>query len=331
VYLLLHDPYREVLNHAPTRPLDYDYLLALTPMAQRFYELVSVKIFTALKYGQPTASLGYAEYCLFAPQQRYHTYEQVKKQMYKVHRPHLEAGYLAQVRYDATRDAVGQPDWLMHYQPGPKAAAEFTACTRQHGAAARTRAEPRPEESRRVALIPAAPPLEQAHALVAHFYRQFHGLERVTPHPKELAHAREIITAHGYDRAHYLVQFSHQAATATRYTPQTFGGILHYTPHAMAAYEHQRRPAMTAPAARETALRDQYEAARQERLARLRAALPQAERVTLEHQARTRLVAEGTPGFALGLGIRVAVDDALEVRAGLPAFDVWCQQQEADQ
>ena len=41
VYLLLSEPYREVLNHAPVRPLDYAYLKALTPTAQRFYELLS--------------------------------------------------------------------------------------------------------------------------------------------------------------------------------------------------------------------------------------------------------------------------------------------------
>ena len=31
VYLVLSEPYREVLNHAPVRPLDYAYLKALTP------------------------------------------------------------------------------------------------------------------------------------------------------------------------------------------------------------------------------------------------------------------------------------------------------------
>jgi hypothetical protein len=31
IYLVLSDPYQEVLNHAPVRPLDYGYLKALTP------------------------------------------------------------------------------------------------------------------------------------------------------------------------------------------------------------------------------------------------------------------------------------------------------------
>ena len=32
VYLILNDPYREVLNNAPTRPLDYDYLKTAYPL-----------------------------------------------------------------------------------------------------------------------------------------------------------------------------------------------------------------------------------------------------------------------------------------------------------
>src|SRR5262249_32544385 len=136
VYLILDELYRRVLNHVPVRPLDYDYLKALPPMAQRSYDLVSFKLFAALKHSRPTAKLGYTEYCLFAPQQRYVTYDQVKKQMYKVHRPHLASGYFVKVQYEATMDEDGRPDWLMHYTPGLKARTEYTAFMRQPGAEA---------------------------------------------------------------------------------------------------------------------------------------------------------------------------------------------------
>ena len=46
--------------------------------------------------------------------------------MYKVHQPHLASGYLDKVRYDATTGADGQPDWLLHYTPGPRAHTEYT-------------------------------------------------------------------------------------------------------------------------------------------------------------------------------------------------------------
>ena len=94
VYLVLNEPYWEVLNSAPTRPLDYDYLKALTPAAQRCYEILSYKLFAALKYQYPHAKLLYSEYCIFSAQQRYADYPHVKKQMYKVHKPHLASGYL---------------------------------------------------------------------------------------------------------------------------------------------------------------------------------------------------------------------------------------------
>jgi len=44
---------------------------------------------------------------------------------------------------------------------------------------------------------------------------------------------------------------------------------------------------------------------------------------------RTRLEAEKTPAFALGLAVRMAVDEVLEARAALPCFEVWRQSQEA--
>ncbi|HSX79873.1 MAG TPA: hypothetical protein VLQ80_15030, partial [Candidatus Saccharimonadia bacterium] len=112
-------------NNAPTRPLDYEYLKALAPAAQRFYEIISFKIFAAIKYRHATAKISYSEYCTYSAQQRYYDYDHVKKQMYKVHRPHLKAGYVKKVECDAARDPDGKPDWILFYTPGPKAPAEF--------------------------------------------------------------------------------------------------------------------------------------------------------------------------------------------------------------
>ena len=51
VYLVLDQNYWEVLNNAPDRPLDYAYLKALSPSAQRFYEIISYRMFTASSMG----------------------------------------------------------------------------------------------------------------------------------------------------------------------------------------------------------------------------------------------------------------------------------------
>ncbi len=127
VHLVLHEPYLEVLNNARLRPLNYDYLRELAPAAQRFYELISYRIYAALRYNRPTARLSYSDLTTFAPFQRYFDYDHFKKQMYKIHRPHLTSGYLAKVVYQDTLDHQSRPDWILIYSPGPKAQAEFQA------------------------------------------------------------------------------------------------------------------------------------------------------------------------------------------------------------
>lgn len=129
VYLLLNEPYWQVIDAALTRPLDYDYLRSLPPAAQRFYEIVSYQIYGALFYKNERARLRYSEYCMLSTATRYFTFDQVKKQMFKIHRHHLESGYLAKASYEQTTDDQGQPDWWMYYVPGPNASREYQQFT----------------------------------------------------------------------------------------------------------------------------------------------------------------------------------------------------------
>lgn len=130
VYLILNDIYLKVLNEVQTRPLDYDYLRDLPPAAQRFYELIGFQIYAVLKHGRPRARLLYSDFCTRAPQTRYYDWEHVRKQMYKVHAPHLKSGYLAKVEFQDAQGAGGELDWLMLYTPGSKAQKEFRAFSR---------------------------------------------------------------------------------------------------------------------------------------------------------------------------------------------------------
>jgi hypothetical protein len=361
VHLVLSEPYLDILTHAPTRPLDYAYLKALTPTAQRFYEILSYKIYAALTRHHPHATLRYAEYCLLSTQQRYTRYDQVKKQMYKVHQPHMQGGYLSQVRYEVTRDAEGQPDWYMHYTPGPKAHTEFAAFTPRSGhtaAATRVTVEedgqedlgalvvsaqpatrPSPPRTSRVArdtatLPPAAsdPSVAQAQTLVAAFYQRFHGLAQVTASPKELDHARQLLREHGETKAHFLLAYAQQAAPDTHYCPRTFMGILHYLSHALAAYDARATQATHVRTQQalvsERCWHERYLAWQQAQCTQLRAALSSADLVALEDAQRSRLIAAGTPGLALDFAVRVGVDDALAAQADLPTYEVWRRQQE---
>ena len=131
VYVVLNPSYRDLLNHVEVRPLDYDYLFELAPGPQRLYEILSFPIYGALLNGRPRAKLIYSDYCLYAPQARYFDFEHLKKQMYKVHAPHRESGYIAKIDYLETSDRDGKPDWEMLYTPGPKAVAEHKAFARR--------------------------------------------------------------------------------------------------------------------------------------------------------------------------------------------------------
>jgi hypothetical protein len=127
VYISFNDPFWEVLNNAPVRPLDRTYMKELPPAAQRFYEIISRKIFAALKNDYASAKISYSEYCTFSAQLRHFERQRVQDQMAKVLRPHKASGYITAVRYEPTIDAQSQPDWILYLTPGPKAHAEFAA------------------------------------------------------------------------------------------------------------------------------------------------------------------------------------------------------------
>lgn len=125
VHILLNEHYWKLLNKAQFRPLDYDYQKSLRPAAHRFYELLSFPMYGSLSKGQSEARLLYSDYCLRAPQERYFDRARVQKQMYKIHKPHLDSEYIADVRYVKTTDTDGSPDWEILYTPGRRARAHF--------------------------------------------------------------------------------------------------------------------------------------------------------------------------------------------------------------
>lgn len=145
IFVVLNPLFRDLLRNAKRRPLDYDYLMALPPAAQRWYELVSFQIFAALNLGNPRARYLYSELCDRAPITRFFTWEKAKKQLYKIHRPHLSSGYISKVEVEQTADEQGRPDWFLWYTPGKKANREFLEFNeRQHLENAGPNKTPRP-------------------------------------------------------------------------------------------------------------------------------------------------------------------------------------------
>ncbi len=265
VYIILNEPYREVLNNAPVRPLNYEYLKVLPPAAQRFYEIVSYRIFAVLKTRGSEAKISYSEYCTFSAQQHYFDYDHFKKQMYKVHRLHLQSGYLKTIRYTPTTDAEGNADWMMHYTPGPRAEAEFRAfssrkadhnfsevnqeITREMG-----EWKPKPGTGYPKKRFAAGAPSQKAIDLVRYFHQQMRGIEdyALPQGGKEGSQADDLLNAYGEEAVRFIVNYGLRQAERTHFKMRLFGALMQYVPDAMAAFEN-RKSALATTASREQA------------------------------------------------------------------------------
>lgn len=259
VYIILNEPYWEVLNNAPVRPLDYDYLRKLPPTVQRFYEILSYRMFFAIKHNQPEANLLYSDYCAFSAQNRYYDYDHFKKQMYKVHRPHRASGYIAKVRYDEIRDPEDRADWLMSYTPGPKAKAEYKAFNGKQPIEGKLIGRKKSVASRstkpNTANEPPNSPTKEASGtsgsdaaleLVRYFHKLARGVENYQPYRgiKEKSQALALVNAHGLERARFVIDFAVAQARKTNFQMQTFGAVLQYVSDAI--NEHERQENMKA-------------------------------------------------------------------------------------
>ena len=262
VYIILNEPYREVLENAPARPLNYEYLKALTPAAQRFYEVVSYRVFAALKTRTEEAKILYSDYCMFSAQQRYFDYDHFKKQMWKIHHTHLKSGYLKASRYTATTDAEGKPDWMMIYVPGPRAHAEFRAFSARRAQAdlfgitpdktteaGEWQPEPRGGGNRPAVAPPSNP---TAVHLVKYFHRRVRGVEAYEPPAgsKEPAQAEGLLKTYGEEAARFAVDYGIQQAEKTKFSMRVFGALMQYVPDAISTFE-KRKSAATAVNRRE--------------------------------------------------------------------------------
>lgn len=345
VYLSLNDPYFGLLNESTWRPLDFEYLCGLAPAAQRFYELVSPRVFAAIKNGFQTAWFRYSDFCLLAVQRRLPTRRRMQIQMAAVHRPHLASGYVADVTYRQAPSPDGLLDWVIHYVPGSRARAEFHTF---NGRRSRTRWKAPQPLSPPVSVTPlrttyrattptldsATPPT--ARSLVVRFAEKRYGASVVEVTDRQLQRAQAILDACGgdHDAATTAVDLAATEGRGGRSGfPKHLGGVLEggYVERARARREEQLRH-RDADIRREQhqARRDRYEA-----WCRHRA----GERVKkLSPEARRLIIEERLPAFVekfrfylqlrswSGERIRAWAEPRLLTeygREGEPTFDAW--------
>ena len=323
VYLILNEPYREVLNNAPTRPLDYEYLRVLGPAAQRFYEIMSYKIFAAIKYRHATAKISYSEYCTYSAQQHYQDYERVKKQMYKVHRPHLKSGYLKKVACQTMVNSEGKRDWMFHYTPGPKARAEFQVFNGRHF---KIGSDDHPEP----ALTPEsseASATDNARDLVQYFHRRFHRADDVTLTAKDLEFAAALIAQYGMEKSRFVVDYSLEEAESTKYKPNMLVGIQQYVAAAIKKFDvREKHRQEEKRKEREGKLEDRYRAYKNAKIKEMEATLSAQELEDLKVGIRQKLLARNPNSDGIGLGVQMHLDSELAERAGVPPYEEWRKQ-----
>ena len=75
-------------------------------------------------------------------------------------------------------------------------------------------------------------------------------VSEATASPKQLEHARQLLTEHGEARTYLLLAYAQQAAHETADSPQTFDGIVYYLPRALTAYDVRATQAPKPPPSR---------------------------------------------------------------------------------
>jgi hypothetical protein len=343
VYISFNDPYFALINKSVWRPLDYKYLRTLTPGAQRLYELLSPRIFAAIKNGHPSAWIRYSDFCALAVARRQPTKRRMQTQLAPIHKPHLASGYFSEVRWRAERGADGSPDWAIHYVPGPRARAEYVAFngggrrvrtgTRDDGGLSPRLREPIRQHPLVRTIAPDNSSLEQ---IARRFAERRHGVQSVPPTATQLARAGAILDAAGGDVSLVFAAVELAAASGRREPggfPRHLGGVLEggFVERALAERDTRRRLDQAQAARRDDeSARDQYRSWCSDRAAARVARLSPEERQQLVDERLPMFIEENASFLRLSHWSESRVHEWAELRVlrrygheGEPAFAEW--------
>ncbi|MBI4707740.1 MAG: replication initiator protein A [Candidatus Omnitrophica bacterium] len=123
-YLYLNNWYLDNINANYVKPLDWNYYTSLkTPLAQRLYELLSVKFYGVIMRGGRKLSYRYSTLCDLLPATRQKYRSKAKQILDPAHEKLKETGFLADYRWPSTSKTKG--DWLIIYYPGSRVREEI--------------------------------------------------------------------------------------------------------------------------------------------------------------------------------------------------------------
>jgi len=124
-YLFLSSWYLDNINNNYVKPVDWIYYKSLkTPVAQRIYELLSVKFYGLLMKHGKAISYRYSTICELLPITRQKYLSDAKKLLDPSHNKLKETGFLRDWNWEETK-SVAENDWLIKYYPGKRARDEI--------------------------------------------------------------------------------------------------------------------------------------------------------------------------------------------------------------
>jgi len=125
-YLYLNSWYLSNINANYVKPIDWSYYKFLeTPVAQRLYELLSVKFYgLALKEGN-CISYRYSTLCDLLPLTRQSYFSLAKKILDPAHKKLKETGFISNWSWEEVAQKSKEKDWLIRYYPGRRAREEI--------------------------------------------------------------------------------------------------------------------------------------------------------------------------------------------------------------
>jgi hypothetical protein len=271
-----------VANYIKDLNLGIYYGLAL-PISKRLFRYLDKNRYKKSRYEETLMRMAYKLPLTYAYP------SQVKQKLAPAHEELLRHGYLTNVTYDVTRE--GEEKVIYVFADG----------------------ETRTGDSSMVED-------EAAGQLVLDFYTRLTGTRDLAydPVPKEVALAQDYLTTYGPERAAFVVRHALEAAKAVDFPIQTFGGTKNFLPQALAVWDkHVESEEATREAesrAGEQRRREQEERDHWQRLAEMRATLPEDVLVALQRRAEEALANDGVARTRLGYDVlvKLKLDELLE-------------------
>jgi len=125
-YLYLNSWYLDNINANYVKPIDWEYYNSLkTPLAQRLYELLSVKFYGVIMRKDKYFSYRYSTLCDLLPASRQKYFSWAKRILDPAHKKLKETGFLMDYCWNETSPKT-KCDWLITYYVGNRAREEVS-------------------------------------------------------------------------------------------------------------------------------------------------------------------------------------------------------------